>query len=163
MLFSLLRCRLFVLPVCLGASLLRPALGNAQVPALLVGQWQMRQISFVANQTVPPDILERMNNPVVAELNQELAGGTAQLVVEFKPGGTYQFTVTRPGQPAHIETGTYSVRGKTLLAQSPDTDGGSSFDQQTVVQLSRRRLVVEFLAGEELPEVLEEVEYRRVQ
>jgi hypothetical protein len=163
MLISLVRCRLFVLLVSVGASLLGPALGHAQVPDLLAGQWQMRQISFVANQTVPPDILERMDNPEVAELNQEIAGGTAQLVVEFRPGGTYQFTVMRQGQPARVETGTYTIRGKTLLAQSPSTEGGSSFDRQEVMQLSRRRLVVQFLVGDELPGVLEEVEYRRVQ
>jgi hypothetical protein len=163
MLFYLSCWRLYVLPVSLSMSLLKAAVGHAQEPALLPGRWEMRQISFIANQTVPPDILERMNNPEVAELNQAIAGGTARLVVEFRPEGTYRFVVARQGQPDRIETGTYAVRDKTLLAQSPGTESGSSFDHQEVVQLSRRRLVVEFRVGDELPGVLEEIEYRRVQ
>jgi len=138
-----------------------PAAGQAQVPGLLPGRWQLRQISFVANQTVPPDILERMDNPAVAELNQEVAAGTTQLVVAFQPDGTYQFTVMRAGQPGRVEAGTYAVRGNTLLAQSPGTPGGSSFDKQTITQVSRRKLIVEFSVGDELPGVLEEIEYRR--
>jgi hypothetical protein len=155
------RCSLFWL-AWEGASLLAARPGWAQVPPLLPGRWELRQISFVANQTVPPDILERMNNPEVAELNQEVAGGAARLVVEFRPNGAYQFVVARAGQPAHTETGTYSVSGKTLLAQSLSTEGGSSFDRQQLVALTRRRLVVRFVVGDELPGVEEEVEYRRV-
>lgn len=155
------RWSFLLLLVSLGVSLLvvRPA--RAQVPALLLGQWEMRQISFVASQTVPPDILDRMNNPEVAELNQEVAAGTGHLVVEFRPDGTYRFTVARAGQPNRIEIGTYVVSGKTLLAQSPATEGGSSFDHQQLVQISRRRLVVEFPVGDDLPGVVEEIAYRR--
>ena len=163
MLFCPGRRHLLVSLASLGAGLLKPAVVRAQVPALLPGQWEMRQISFVANQTVPPDILKQMDNPEVAELNQEIADGQTHLVVEFRPDGTYLFVVARLGQPGRIETGTYSVKGKTLLAQSPGTESGSSFDHQEMVQLSRRRLVVEFLVGDELPGVLEEVEYRRAQ
>jgi len=147
------------LSICLLAA--APAAGRAQAPAQLPGRWQLRQISFVANQTVPPAILERMDNPEVAELNQEVAAGTARLAVVFQPDGTYQFTVARAGQPDRAETGTYTVRGNLLLAQSPATPGGSSFDNQTIKQVNRRKLVVEFLVGDELPGVLEEVEYRR--
>jgi len=142
-----------------GAGLLA---AQAQVPPLLPGRWELRQISFVANQTVPPDILERMDNPEVAELNQEMASGAAHLVVEFRPAGTYQFTVARAGQPNHTESGTYSVAAKTLLAQSPGLASGSSFDGQQLLALTRRRLVLQFLVGDELPGVLEELEYRRV-
>jgi hypothetical protein len=92
------------------ASLLVATTARAQVPALLLGQWEMRQISFIANQTVPPDIQERMDNPEVAELNQEVAAGVAHLLVEFRPDGTYHFTVKRPGQPDRVEAGTYAVR-----------------------------------------------------
>lgn len=145
-----------------GVSLLAASPGCAQVPALLPGRWELRQISFLANQTVPPDILERMDNPEVAELNQEIAGRAAHLVVEFRFDGTYRFTVQRAGQADHIEEGTYAVSEKTLLAQSPGTEGGSSFNQQQLVELSRRRLVVRFLVGDELPGVEEELEYRRV-
>lgn len=147
---------------CGGASLLVAPPARAQVPPLLLGRWELRQISFVANQTVPPDILERMDNPEVAELNQEMAGGEARLVVDFRPDGTYTFTVVRAGQPGHTEVGTYGVSGKTLLSQSPDTAGGSSFDQQQLVALTPRRLIIRFLVGDELPGVEEELAYRRV-
>lgn len=147
---------------CWGAGLLAARPGWAQVPALLPGRWELRQISFVANQTVPPDILERMDNPEVAELNQEVAAGAAHLVVAFRPDGTYHFTVVRAGQPDRTELGTYSVSGKTLLAQSPGTEGGSSFDRQQLVEVGRRRLVIQFLVGDELPGVEEELVYRRV-
>ena len=138
------------------------ASARAQVPAALLGQWELRQISFVTSQGADPDLLARMDNPEVAALNQDVAGGAAHLRVTFRPDGTYAFEVTRPGQPARNETGTYRVQGKTLFAQSPATEGGSSFDHQLLVQVSRRKLVVEFLVGEELPGVTEEVEYRRV-
>jgi len=134
----------------------------AQVPPQLPGRWELRQISFVANQTVPPDIFERMNNPEVAELNREIAGGAAHLVVEFRPEGTYHFTIVRAGQPDYTERGTYSVADKVLLGQSPGMASGSSFDHQQVLALSRRRLVLQFLVGEELPGIIEELEYRRV-
>lgn len=144
------------------ACLLLAVAGRAQVPALLLGQWKLYQISFVANQTVSHDIMERMDNPEVAELNQEVAAGVTHLRVAFRPNGTYEFTVQRPGQPSHVETGTYEVHAQQLLAQRPGTEGGSSFDGQRIVELSRRRLVVEFPVGEELPGVVEEIEYRRI-
>jgi hypothetical protein len=146
----------------LNSFLLPIASARAQVPALLLGQWELRQVSFVTSQGAPPDLLARMDNPEVAALNQQIAGGTAHLLVTFQPDGTYAFRVMRPGQPAREETGTYFVTNKTLFAQSPATEGGSSFDHQLLVQVSRRRLVVEFLVGDELPGVTEEVEYRRI-
>lgn len=124
MLFSRKRFHLIISAVSLGVSLLGPGTGCAQIPALLAGQWEMRQISFVANQTVPPDILEQKDSPQVTELNQKQAGGSARLVVEFRPEGTHRFAVARQGPPPCSEARTYTVRGKTLLAQSPSTEGG---------------------------------------
>lgn len=140
-----------------------PLTSRAQVPAALLGQWELRQISFVTDQGAAPELLARMDNPEVAALNREVAGGTARLLVTFRPDGTYAFSITRSGQPARNETGTYYVQNKTLFAQSPATAGGSSFDHQRLVQVGRRKLVVDFLVGDELPGVTEEVEYRRLQ
>jgi hypothetical protein len=154
---------LLVLPASLVASLLGVAQARAQVPPSLVGQWEVSQISFTASQTVPPDILERMDNPEVAELNREMISGTAHLVVAFRADGSYQFTTVRSGQPNYTEAGTYTVSGKTLLAKNTDASGSSSFDHQQLVQVGRRKLVIEFPVGAELPGVLEEIEYRRVQ
>ncbi|MGI4739263.1 MAG: hypothetical protein ACRYG7_29200 [Janthinobacterium lividum] len=134
----------------------------AQTPAAgLVGRWEMRQISFVATHAVAPELLARMDNPEVAALNQAVAAGEARLLVEFSPNGTYQFQISRAGQPNHLETGTYQLRADTLLAQSIGSPGGSSFHDQHVVQLTRRKLVVEFLVGNDLPGIIEEIEYRR--
>lgn len=155
--------RLLVGLLGLGWGELRAAPAQAQVPALLLGRWEVRQISFVTTQAVPPDLLARMDNPEVAELNQELAAGVASLVVAFRPDGTYSFTITRAGQPDQVESGTYTVKDQTLFAQSAAAGSGSSFDNQRLVQVSRRRLVVEFAVGSDLPGVQEEVEYRRVQ
>ncbi len=147
----------------LAMSLVTGKPAAAQAAALLPGRWEMRQISFIATQAVPPAVLERMDDPEVAELNQELRAGAAHLQVEFRADGTYQFTIARAGQPARLETGTYQLTATTLRAQSPGTAGGSSFDDQRVTQLTRRRLLIEFLVGENLPGILEEVEYRRIQ
>ena len=147
--------------VALGLSAGGPA--AAQTAPLLPGRWEMRQISFIATQAVPPAVLERMDDPEVAELNQELRAGAAHLQVEFRADGTYQFTIARAGQPERLETGTYQLTATTLRAQSPGTAGGSSFEDQRVTQLTRHRLIIEFLVGEDLPGILEEVEYRRVQ
>jgi hypothetical protein len=144
------------------AGLLLAGRTRAQVPAALLGQWELRQISFVTDQGAAPELLARMDNPEVAALNREVTGGTAHLLVTFRPDGTYAFSITRLGQPSRNEIGTYSVQGKTLFAQSPTTVGGSSFDHQRLVQVGRRKLVVDFLVGEELPGVTEEVEYRRL-
>jgi hypothetical protein len=143
------------------AGLLLLSRAHAQVPAALLGQWQLYQVSFVTDQGAAPELLARMDNPEVATLNREVTAGTSRLLVTFRPDGTYSFSIARPGQPVRNETGTYFVQNNTLFAQSPATAGGSSFDHQRLVQVGRRKLVVEFLVGEELPGVTEEVEYRR--
>lgn len=144
------------------AGLLSGGSAQAQVPALLPGRWEMRQVSFLAEQAVPDSILHQMDNPQVADLNTALKAGKAHAVVDFRPDGTYQFTLVRAGQTEHAETGSYSVKDQVLLAQSPATPGGSSFNDQVLTRLTRRVLVVTFVVGPELPGVLEEVEYRRV-
>lgn len=144
------------------AGLLLIGRARAQVPAALLGQWQLYQVSFVTDQGAAPELLARMDNPEVATLNREITAGTSRLLVTFRPDGTYAFTIVRPGQPVRNESGTYVVQDKVLFAESPATVGGSSFDHQRLVQVGRRRLVVEFPVGEELPGVMEEVEYRRL-
>ena len=135
---------------------------HAQAPAMLLGQWEMCKVSFVASQPVSPEMLAQLDNPEAASLNQEVAAGTAHLVVAFRPDGTYLFRVARPDHPVRTEAGTYFVKDGTLFAQSPATEGGSSFNGQRIVQLSRRKLVVEFAIGPEMPGVVEEIDYQRV-
>ncbi|MEJ7665946.1 MAG: hypothetical protein WKG07_43720 [Hymenobacter sp.] len=103
--------------LALGLAAAGPA--AAQTASLLPGRWAMRQISFIATQTVPPAMLERMDDPEVAELNQELRAGAAHLQVEFRADGTYQFTIARAGQPERLETGTYQLTASTLRAKAP--------------------------------------------
>ena len=152
-----------LLPGLVGALGLVARPAQAQVPPSLPGQWELHQISFTTEQAVPPEMLARMDNPEVAELNRDVAAGVAHLRVEFRPDGTYQFTIAHAGQPTHTETGTYTVQHQTIFAQSPGAAGGSSFNDQKILQLGRRKLVVSFLVGEELPGISEEVEYRRIQ
>lgn len=135
---------------------------RAQVPGLLPGKWEVRQISFIADRAVPDSILHQMDNPQVATLNNDIRDGAAHVVVDFRPDGTYLFTLTNAGRVERTERGTYVVQGRTLLGQSPSTEGGSSFNDQHLERLTRRTLIVTFQAGPELPEVLEEVEYHRL-
>jgi len=146
----------------LAAGLLSASGAWAQVPALLVGQWEMRQISFLAERAVPDSILHQMDNPQVADLNNAIRAGEARATVDFRPDGTYQFILTHAGRTERTETGSYSVQHNTLMAHSPATEAGSSFNDQLLTRLTRRTLVVTFVVGPELPEVLEEVEYQRV-
>ncbi|MVN76130.1 hypothetical protein GO988_07315 [Hymenobacter sp. HMF4947] len=135
---------------------------QAQVPSLLIGKWEVRQISFIADRAVPDSILHQMDNPQVAALNNEIRDGAAHLVVEFRADGTYLFVLTNAGRVERTEHGTYAVHDHTLLGQSPTTEGGSSFNDQHLERLTRRTLIVTFQAGPELPDVLEEVEYHRL-
>ncbi|GAA4501813.1 hypothetical protein GCM10023172_24190 [Hymenobacter ginsengisoli] len=100
---------------------------------------------------LPSGILEQLDDCEVATLNQQLAGGTAQLAV------------SRSGPPARLDTETYTNRDKSLLAQSSGTQEGSSLAGQEVMQRSRCRPLVAFPVGTELPGITEEVEYRRIQ
>lgn len=147
-----------VVLACLGGGLA----ARAQVPRLLLGKWEVDQISLIADQNVPDSVLHRMDNPQVATLNNEIKAGVAHLIVEFRPDGTYLFTLTNAGRVERTERGTYAVQGHTLLGQSPTTEGGSSFNDQHLEHLTRRTLIVTFQAGPELPDVLQEVEYHRL-
>lgn len=136
--------------------------GRAQVPNLLVGKWAVRQISFVAQPPVADSVLHQMDNPQVASLNNAIRDGGSQLVVEFRPDGTYQFVQTIASRVERTEQGTYAAQGTTLYGQSLTTDGGSSFNNQQITRLTRRILLLTFLVGPNLPGVSEEVEYRRL-
>lgn len=145
----------------LGALLLA-APARAQVPPALPGRWEARSIGFATTSAMPDSVRDHLDDPQVADLNQAIADGEAQLLVDFHPDGTYHFTIVRDGQLLRDEAGTYSLTDTLLLAQSPGSPDGSSFHEQQVRQLTRRLLVLAFPAGPALPGVEEEVEYRRV-
>lgn len=131
-------------------------------PPTLLGRWATRQIAFTATGAVPDSVRDQLDDPEVADLNQAIFMGEAQLLVDFRADGTYQFTINRDGKQLRFETGTYSVADGHLQASSPGSADGSSFSDQQVQRLARRTLVLVFPAGPQLPGVAEEVEYRRV-
>jgi hypothetical protein len=146
---------------CLLLLLLAAPAAWAQVPPLLVGQWEAREIGFVAQESVPDSVRERLDDPEVGALNVDIMRGEAQLLVDFRADGSYQFSVTRNGQVVRAESGTYSMVHDTLYARSPASVGGSSFNDQHVSRLTRRSLILTFWVGSNLPGVTEEIEYRR--
>lgn len=144
----------------MAALLVAPA-AQAQIPALLPGRWQVYQISFLAEESVPDSVRDRLDDPQVADLNVAIMQGEAQLVVEFRADGTYEFSITRGGQRTRSEMGTYALQNNSLQARSPAPDG-SSFHDQHLAKLTKRTLVLTFPMGHELPGVVEEIEYRRL-
>lgn len=145
---------------CLIVLLAAPA-ARAQGPALLLGRWAVYQIGFLADATVPMEMLEHLNDPQVADLNLAIEQREAELLVEFRADGTYQFSITRAGQRVRSETGRYALKDGRLTASSPAPDGSSFHDQQ-VAKLNRRQLVLTFPAGENMPGVIEEITYYRI-
>ena len=133
-----------------------------KVPPTLLGRWQTRQIAFTATAAVSDSVRDQLDNPEIADLNQAIFAGEAQLLVEFRADGSYQFTINRNGQQLRLETGTYSLAGGHLQASSPGSADGSSFHDQQVLKLTRRGLVLTFPAGPTLPGIEEEIAYRRV-
>ncbi|RYY21240.1 MAG: hypothetical protein EOO36_01295 [Cytophagaceae bacterium] len=132
----------------------------AQVPALLPGRWEVYEVGFLASAFVPDSVRERLDDPQVADLNVAIQRGEAQLLVEFRPDGTYEFTIDRAGERVRTETGTYTLKNSELSAYSAEPDG-SSIHNQHLVKVTKRTLVLAFPVGERLPGIMEEVEYRR--
>jgi hypothetical protein len=139
--------------------LVAPA-ARAQVPALLPGRWLVYQIGFLADATVPREMLERLDDPQVADLNLAIERKEAELLVEFRADGTYQFAITRDGQRMRSETGRYTLQNGSLTATSTTPDG-SSFHDQHVAKLTKRTLVLTFPADPAMPGVVEEITYYR--
>ncbi|TDN36403.1 hypothetical protein E4631_18450 [Hymenobacter sp. UV11] len=131
-------------------------------PPTLLGRWQTRQIAFTATAATPDSVRDQLDDPEIADLNQAIFMGEAQLIVDFRADGSYQFTINRDGRQLRLETGTYSLANGHLQASSPGSADGSSFSDQQVLKLARRTLVLVFPVGPELPGVDEEIEYRRV-
>lgn len=146
----------------IAALLVAPAAqAQAQVPALLPGRWQVYEISFLAEGAVPDSVRDRLDDPQVADLNVAIMRGEAQLVVEFRADGTYEFTITRNGWRTRSETGTYTLQNSSLQAHSPSPDG-ASFQGQHLARLTKRALVLTFPVGPKMPGVVEEIAYRRL-
>ncbi len=149
---------------CFLLTLAPPAFAQkaTKEPPTLLGSWQTRQIAFTATAATPDSVRDQLDNPDIADLNQAIFMGEAQLIVEFRADGSYRFTINRDGKQLRLETGTYSLANGHLQASSPGSADGSSFHDQQVLKLTRRGLVLVFPVGPELPGVDEEIEYRRV-
>lgn len=157
--------KLLCLAACVAPTLLATsalAQKPPKAPPTLLGRWKTRQIGFSITDATPDSVRDQLDNPEVADLNQAIFYGDALLVVEFKADSTYDFTIMRGGETIRHETGTFSVRQNRLLASSPGSADGASFNDQQIQKLARRSLVLTFPAGPELPGVNEEVEYVRL-
>lgn len=153
------------LAACVAPALLAtPALAQKtpKAPPTLLGRWKTYQIGFSVTPATPDSVRDQLDNSEVADLNQAIYFGEALLVVEFKADSTYDFTIMRGGETVRYETGTFSVRQGRLLASSPGSPDGSSFNDQQVQRLARRSLTLVFPVGPQMPGVNEEIEYRRV-
>jgi len=128
----------------------------------MLGRWKTRQIGFSVTEAMPDSVRDRLENPDVADLNQDIFYGEALLIVEFKADSTYEFTIMRGGERVRYETGTFAVRQGRLLANSPRSADGASFNDQQIQKLARRSMVLTFPVGPELPGVNEEIEYVRL-
>lgn len=148
-----------VAPTLLATSAL--AQKPPKVPPTLLGRWKTRQIGFTITGATPDSVRDQLDNSEVADLNQAIFFGDALLVVEFKADSTYDFTIMRGGETFRHETGTFSVRQGRLLASSPGSADGASFNDQQIQKLARRSLVLSFPTGPEQPGVNEEIEYTR--
>lgn len=149
-----------VAPTLLATSAL--AQKSPKDPPTLLGRWKTRQIGFSITGATPDSVRDQLDNPEVADLNQAIFYGDALLVVEFKADSTYDFTIMRGGETIRHETGTFSVRQGQLLASSPTSPDGSSFNDQRIQRLARRSLVLAFPTGPQQPGVIEEIEYVRL-
>lgn len=132
-------------------------------PPTLLGRWKTHQIALTATAATPDSVRDQLDDPDIADLNRAIYTGEAQLVVEFRADGSYQFTITRDGEQLRLETGTYSLTNDGhLQASSPSSADGSSFSDQQVLKLTRRGLQLAFPVGPQLPGVAERIEYYRV-
>ena len=153
------------LAACVAPTLLvTPALAQKppKAPPTRLGRWKTRQIGFTITGATPDSVRDQLDNSEVAGLNQAMFYGEALLEVEFKADSTYEFTIMRGGETMRYETGTFSVRQGQLLANSPNSLDGSSFNDQKILKLARRSLVLAFPTGPQQPGVIEEIEYVRV-
>ena len=135
---TLLRSFALLLLVVLVAEPLR-----AQVPPALVGRWALQQIAYEASRPMPDTLQEQLFHSPAADTNIGISNGELLLVVDFRPDGTYCYTTSRRSKAVHTEQGRYEVRKGKLYSQATDTTATPLFDGQEIVQLTRRKMLLQ--------------------
>ncbi|MBD2714924.1 hypothetical protein KBK19_07750 [Microvirga sp. STR05] len=135
--------------------------GGAQAQTGLVGRWSLQQIAFEAPATLPDSLQEQLFHSPAADTNIGITNGELTLIVEFKADSTYTYTTSRRGRTVHSEQGTYGLRQGKLYSQAATKDS-PLFDGQSVVQLTRRKLLLQSpILAPEL-QVFEQILYMRL-
>ena len=116
---------------------------RAQVPPALPGRWALQQIAYEARRPLSDSLQEQLFHSPAADTNIGITNGTLLLEVEFRANGSYTYTTSRQGQVVHSEQGRYEVRGGKLYSQTADTTATPLFDGQRIVQLTRRKLLLQ--------------------
>jgi hypothetical protein len=133
-----LRCLALLLLLVLAAEPLR-----AQVPPALPGRWALRQIAYEALRPLSDSLQEQLFHSPAADTNIGISNGELLLVVDFRPDGTYSYTTSRRSKAVHTERGRYEVRKGKLYSQATDTTAIPLFDGQEIVQLTRRKMLLQ--------------------
>jgi hypothetical protein len=131
--------------------------------APLVGEWQLRQVSFVAERPLSHELQEQLDDSAIAVLNEGLRQGHTRQLVSFRPDGTYQlhhYEVPAP-LPAWTEAGTYRLAGQVLTGLAPAAPHGSSFAQGRLRKLTARQLVLHFPFGPDSLRIFKQLAYTR--
>jgi hypothetical protein len=135
---------------------------TAQAQASLTGRWSLRQIAFEAPLTLPDSLQEKLFHSPAADTNLGISSGELTLVVEFRSDSTYTYTTTRRGWLVHTEQGTYSVRHNCLYTRSPQALDGPLFDGQLLLELTRRKLLLQTPIWQPELQIFEQLEYVRL-
>jgi hypothetical protein len=136
---------------------------SAVVPASLVGEWQLRQVSFVAERPLSQELQEQLDDSTVAALNDALQQGRTRQVVYFRPDSTYQLDYYEDpaAAPTWTEAGTYRVAGGILAGAAPTSPNGSSFGYCRLRKLTARQLVLDFPFGADSLRIFKQLAYAR--
>lgn len=156
------RRRPAVVGVLTALLLLLIAAGTAQAQAPLTGRWSLLQIAFEAPITLPDSLQEQLFHSPAADTNIGISRGELTLVVEFRPDSTYTYTTTRSGRLVHSEQGTYSVRHNQLYTRSPQAQDGPLFNGQLLLELTRRKLLLQTPIWQPELQIFEQLEYERL-
>ncbi|SHK97167.1 hypothetical protein SAMN02746009_01898 [Hymenobacter psychrotolerans DSM 18569] len=134
---------------------------SARAQTSLVGRWALQQIAFEAPSTLPDSLQEQLFHSPAADTNIGITNGELTLVVEFLPDSTYTYATTRRGQLVHSEKGTYRIRRGLLYSQT-STNDEPLFDGQSIVELTRRKLLLQSPIMQPELQVFEQVLYTRL-
>jgi len=102
-----------------------------------------------------------MDSPV-GDTNAALKRGEQTVLVTFFSDSTYRYVLTRTGQPALQEEGSYTIRQGLLRVHTPDAQPISALDGQRIIKLTRRELRLEYPIWQPAQQVFRQTQYQRL-